>query len=225
MSANTQDSAQRQNALNALYYQEARRLLQIGSDDGDYAHPVFGKGILSPKLMLLGEAPGDFEARSASPFVGKAGKQLDELLEIAVLNRRDIFVTNTVKFRPTRRGARTVSNRTPSVREIRDSLPLLEQEIDLVSPRIIATLGRVPLLALCELFLGERLAIAAAHGNLYELSTENGASITLFPMYHPASAIYRRELLKVLEQDARKLGELVHSLPVDTGDFKGGIAP
>ena len=90
--------------LEELYSAERGRLSAlIEKNDGDYASPVFGEGPYSPKLMLIGEAPGREEAEAGRPFVGKAGRQLNELLNKASINRQDVFVTNAVKFRPVRR--------------------------------------------------------------------------------------------------------------------------
>ncbi|MEG1559878.1 MAG: uracil-DNA glycosylase [Clostridia bacterium] len=196
-----EEAVKRKTALDTQYFLEAERLYKLLGDDGDYKNPVFGKGAIFPKLMMIGEAPGDFEVREASPFVGKAGKQLDEILSSVNIDRKEIYVTNAVKFRPILKKTRTVSNRTPKINEIRKGLPLLKREIDLVEPSVIATLGRIPLFAIAELFLNERPTLSNAHGKFFSI-TFNGILFKFFPMYHPASAIYRRELLNVLKEDA-----------------------
>ena len=110
--------------------------------------PVWGEGPLHAELMLIGEAPGEQEAREGRPFVGRAGKNLDRFLTLAGLTREQIYITNAVKFRPTRRGKREKPvNRTPTDQEIACFRPLLLREIRLIRPQMIVTLGNVPLRA------------------------------------------------------------------------------
>ena len=113
-------------ALRLLYDAERARLSGLSTqNNGDYLNPVFGEGPLTPHLMLIGEAPGREEAAAGHPFVGKAGRQLNELLELAGIARGDVFVTNAVKFRPIKRGARSVANRTPTAKELASGEELL----------------------------------------------------------------------------------------------------
>lgn len=196
--------------LAAAYEAERARLAaQIEQDcpQGDYAHPVFGVGRADrPCLVLIGEAPGSEEAASGCPFVGKAGRQLDELLAMASILRTDIYITNVVKYRPVVRSARSVRNRTPSVREVSASLPLLAFELEAIRPDVIATLGNTPLTAMLTLGNLPAGTIGALHGRMLPL-TISGLHTALFPLYHPASCIYNRALTPVLEQDMRALGE------------------
>lgn len=154
---------------------------------------VFGEGRIGAPVMLIGEAPGEQESLQGRPFVGKAGKNLDAFLTEAGLDRGELYVTNTVKFRPTKRSAagRTV-NRPPTQEEIKLFLPWLTAEIELVGPRYIITLGNVPLKAL----VGRAGVVGELHGRFIEW---NGRK--LFPMYHPASVIYNPALKSVYSED------------------------
>ena len=167
---------------------------------------VFGEGPKRPKLMLIGEAPGEQETLQRRPFVGKAGKNLDRFLELAQLERRDIYISNAVKFRPTKTG-RTgrISNRPPTKDEITLFRPWLIREIQDVAPQIIATLGNVPLGAVT----GKRITIGEVHGSVIPAG-ETG--LKLFALYHPASLIYNRSLESVYEQDVRQLAEILHKM-------------
>lgn len=168
---------------------------------------VHGEGVLGARVMLIGEAPGAQEALQGRPFVGKAGKNLDAFLEGAGLSRRELFISNVVKFRPTRVSAagRTV-NRPPTQEEIELFLPWLKKEIELVHPECLVTLGNVPLKAL----LGRGYSIGEAHGRFHEAEGRR-----LFAMYHPASVIYNPRLNEVYRADletlARWLSEEKHT--------------
>ncbi|MBQ3108411.1 MAG: uracil-DNA glycosylase [Clostridia bacterium] len=197
--------------LELFYEKERQRLLALMEHDasvGEFLTPVFGEGPLSPKLMLIGEAPGGEESRLSHPFVGKAGKQLDALLCGAGICREAVFVTNSVKYRPTKAGARGNVNRTPTPNEVLDSLWLLREEILLVRPKVIATLGNTPLSAVLQLSGAEKNTIGALHGAPLELCAE-GYPFLLFPLYHPASVIYNRKLLNVMEEDTNSLRSLL----------------
>ena len=154
---------------------------------------VFGEGRVGAPVMLIGEAPGEQGSLQGRPFVGKAGRNLDAFLEGAGLDREALYVTNTVKFRPTKLSpaGRTV-NRPPTQEEIRLFLPWLLKEIELVGPRYVVTLGNVPLKAL----LGRGSVIGELHGRFIDW---NGR--LLYPMYHPASVIYNPSLKAVYSGD------------------------
>ena len=154
----------------------------------------------SPVLMLVGEAPGETETLKRRPFVGKAGKNLDEFLTLAKLNREEIFVTNVVKIRPTEKGptGRT-RNRAPNKEELSLFVPWLFKEIQAVRPQALVTLGNVPLKALA----GAKYSVGGCHGQWLE----SQAGVPLFALYHPASIIYRRALAPIYEQDVLTLAE------------------
>ncbi|MDD6938055.1 MAG: uracil-DNA glycosylase [Eubacteriales bacterium] len=196
-------------ALCLLYTAERARLSGLSTqDNGDYMNPVFGEGPLTPNLMLIGEAPGREEAAAGYPFVGKAGRQLNELLELAGIARGDVFVTNAVKFRPIKRGARSVANRTPTAKELASGEELLKSEIIAVRPRVIATLGNSPLASMARISGVAAPKIGEAHGQAMNVNI-GGNNIALFPLYHPASGIYNRELVETMRQDIVKLGQYI----------------
>ena len=181
-------------------YKQALRDFLAGVMPGRENALVFGEGPQNPRLMLIGEAPGEQETLMGRPFVGKAGKNLDHFLELAGMRREEIYISNAVKIRPTKTG-RTgrISNRPPTREEIALFRPWLLREIDLVAPQVIATLGNVPLFAVT----GDRkLTIGEAHGRVMQAG-ETGRR--LFALYHPASLIYNRALEPVYEQDVRAL--------------------
>lgn len=162
---------------------------------------VLGEGKADkPRLMLIGEAPGETEVLKRRPFVGKAGKNLDEFLLLAGLDRAEIFVTNAVKIRPTEIGptGRT-RNRAPNKEELTLFAPWLFKEIKAVRPKALVTLGNVPL----KVLAGPRAAIGELHGQW----VDSLAGVRLFALYHPASVIYRRALAPVYEQDVLTLAQ------------------
>ncbi len=189
--------------------ERARILAEVNGNEGDCEHPVFGVGSSErPVIMFIGEAPGKDEAACGRPFVGKAGKQLDEMLALAGIDRSAVFVTNAVKYRPIKLKNGRASNRTPKLPEIRAGLELLRYEIETVNPRVIATLGNTPLSAVNLLSSGDAHAvgIGASHGQPARLVI-GGLGVILFPLYHPAACIYNRELKPVLEGDLIALGK------------------
>ncbi len=161
---------------------------------------VFGDGDPKSPVVLIGEAPGEREALEGKPFVGKAGKQLTQFLEGTGLARSQLFITNVVKFRPTKlsKAGNTV-NRAPNREEIALFTPWLRRELELIAPKVIVTLGNVPLRAVS----GEKsIVIGAAHGQLFP---SGGMGCDLFALYHPAAVIYNRALLPEYEADLQKL--------------------
>ena len=167
---------------------------------------VFGEGPQKPKLMLIGEAPGEQETLQGRPFVGKAGQNLDHFLALAGLSREEIYISNAVKLRPTKTGKTgRLSNRPPTKDEIALFRPWLLREIAEVAPQMIATLGNVPLRAVT----GRSLTIGEVHGQVIDAG-ETG--LPLFALYHPASLIYNRALSEVYEQDVRALAQRLTTL-------------
>ena len=174
--------------------------------EGDYSHPVFGYGSITPVIMFVGEAPGREEAANGLPFVGKAGKTLSSLLEMIGLEREQVYISNVVKYRPWTHTEHGFKNRTPTKKEIETGLPLLEKEIEIIHPPIIVTLGNTPLYALCKIKNVSYDTVGKMHGKQYAI--DNGL-IILFPAYHPASCIYNRSLKKVLEEDMLVLNGII----------------
>ena len=166
---------------------------------------VTGDGPPDAKLMLIGEAPGEQETLQHRPFVGKAGKNLDHFLEISGLRRDEIYITNTVKIRPTKVGkTRRLSNRPPNREELDFFTPWLMMEIQTVQPRFIAVLGNTPLHALA----GRDVMIGSVHGQMVPIK---GMDRTCFALYHPASLIYNPSLREIYETDIRILSSLVRA--------------
>ncbi|MBQ8537574.1 MAG: uracil-DNA glycosylase [Clostridia bacterium] len=172
---------------------------------------VFGRGLSAqPKLMLIGEAPGEQEVLQGQPFVGKAGKNLTAFLQGVGLEREEIYITNAVKIRPTRLSpAGRMVNRPPTREEIGLFHPYLMEEIALVKPRRIVTLGNVALKALC----GDKVLIGQCHGRdtLCQVMAPKGQmeQLPLFPLYHPASVIYNPGLKAVYEADLAALWRIL----------------
>ena len=131
---------------------------------------VFGEGPPDAKLMIVGEAPGEDEDNQGRPFVGRSGQLLDRILDSVNLHRDDIYVTNMVKYRPP-------GNRNPTPQEITLSEPLLLEQIKLIQPQVIATLGNVP----TQYFIKSKDGITKTHGNWYDWH-----GVKVFPLYHPA---------------------------------------
>ncbi|MCJ7856134.1 uracil-DNA glycosylase [Lachnospiraceae bacterium NSJ-143] len=164
---------------------------------------VFGEGRTDGGIMLIGEAPGGEEEKLGRPFVGKAGKNLDEFINIAGLVREDLYISNVVKFRPTSVSDKTgrLINRTPSREEIEEFVPLLMEEIKEFKPKLIVTLGNVPLKAVTG---NNRLSIGDCHGQLIEKD-----NMRIYPLYHPASVIYNRSLKNIYAADVKEIKKYI----------------
>jgi uracil-DNA glycosylase len=162
---------------------------------------VFGNGNSDADLMFVGEAPGAEEDRQGLPFVGRAGKLLDDLLGGIDLTRKDVFVANTVKCRPP-------GNRDPQPDEIDSCRPYLERQIELIEPRVIATLGNFA----TKLLTGSRLGITKVRGTpqVHELG---GRTVFLMPLLHPAAALRTPSLVETLREDFAKLPALMAQSP------------
>ncbi len=167
-----------------------------GCDLSKTANAVLGEGNPHAKVMFIGEAPGEKENELRRPFVGAAGKFLDELLASIDLKREDVYISNVVKFRPP-------NNRDPEPIEKEQCMPWLMLEIALVKPKVIATLGRHSL----GHFFPE-MTIGNAHGKPFKLTNE----MTLFPIYHPAAALHNGSLRSSLVSDFRALGEFLKTV-------------
>lgn len=168
---------------------------------------VFGEGNIKADIMLIGEAPGRQEIEQGRPFVGQAGKNLNEFLQLLNITRDDIYITNAVKFRPTKISPKTnrVVNRPPVKSEIKDSKDFLIGQIKIIVPQIIVTLGNVPMRVILN---NEKVNIGDVHGTAQSIYIDN-VSYSVFPLYHPASIIYKRDLKAVYEQDLLKLKNII----------------
>ena len=152
-------------------------------------NPVPGEGSLEPELMLVGEGPGANEDLQGRPFVGEAGKLLDRLLATINLTRREVFIGNTVKCRPP-------NNRAPTAQELECCKPYLIAQIAWLQPKIICVLGNSALSSL----IGPQFSISKVRGQILLID-----GMHYMPTYHPAAALYRREILSVLENDFKIL--------------------
>ena len=160
---------------------------------------VYGEGARGADLMLIGEAPGEQETRLGRPFVGKAGKNLDYFLELSGFDRSQLYITNVVKFRPTKTSkAGNLVNRAPTREEMELFIPWLKREIESVDPKCVVVMGNTALVALA----GRQAVIGKAHGRFMRIDDR-----TVFPIYHPASLIYNRALTPLYERDLQLLAE------------------
>lgn len=169
---------------------------------------VLGDGSVDSKLVLVGEAPGKDEVKLGKPFVGMAGKNLEEFLNILELDRQDIYITNAIKYRLSKVNPKTrrVINRPATKREIDVNRRYLLREISIIEPKYIVTLGNVPLKAVDK---ENGVSIGEVHGRLKTIIIE-GKDYFLFPLYHPASIIYNRSLKDVYISDLAKLKEILN---------------
>jgi uracil-DNA glycosylase family 4 len=160
---------------------------------------VFGVGSPAADLMFVGEAPGFHEDQQGFPFVGQAGKLLDKLLVGIGLTRADVYIANVLKCRPP-------GNRDPMPDEIESCEGYLFRQIELIEPRVVATLGNFA----TKLLSGKQTGITRVHGSEQEV-TLGGRRVLLYPLYHPAAALYTPAMLKVLEEDFARLPSLMDS--------------
>lgn len=157
---------------------------------------VFGAGNPEAKIYFLGEAPGKNEDLQGLPFIGQAGKLLDKLLLSVGVDRSDVFITSVLWYRPP-------ANRDPLPEEIELFKPYLDKQIEIISPKVIVTLGRFSL----NKFLPD-VKIGAVHGIPQQIKV-TGKDITLLPMYHPAAGLRSGKLLETLKKDFQILKEYV----------------
>ena len=158
---------------------------------------VFGAGNPRADLMFVGEAPGFHEDKQGVPFVGQAGKLLEKLLAGIGMSRQDVFIANVLMCRPP-------GNRDPQPDEIEACERHLFRQIALIEPVVVATLGNFA----TKLLSGRPLGITRVHGQEQE-TTLGGRKVLLYPLYHPAAALYTPAMLKVLESDFARLPELL----------------
>jgi uracil-DNA glycosylase len=158
---------------------------------------VFGSGDANADLMFVGEAPGFHEDKQGVPFVGAAGKLLEQLLAGIELERAQVYICNVLKCRPP-------GNRDPVPDEIEACESHLWRQIELIRPRVVATLGNFA----TKLLSGKPTGITRVHGHEQE-TTLGGRRVLLYPLYHPAAALYTPRMLEVLQSDFRRIPELL----------------
>jgi len=158
---------------------------------------VFGSGLPSASLMFVGEAPGFHEDRQGLPFVGAAGALLGKLIEGIGLRREDVWICNVLKCRPP-------GNRDPRPEEIEACESHLFRQIELIQPKVVATLGNFA----TKLLSGKPDGITRVHGQEQEV-TLGSARVLLYPLFHPAAALYTPRMLDVLATDFARLPSLL----------------
>lgn len=159
-------------------------------------HAVPGEGPANADIMLVGEAPGFHEDQQGRPFVGAAGQFLEELLESIGLTREDVYITNVIKCRPP-------GNRDPLPREISACEPYLDRQIALISPTVVVTLGRF---SMARAF--PKAQISHVHGEPRKID-----GVVYYPMYHPAAALHRPSLRSTVEEDMRRIPDVMERAP------------
>jgi uracil-DNA glycosylase family 4 len=158
---------------------------------------VFGSGNADADLMFVGEAPGANEDKQGLPFVGQAGRLLDTLLEEIGLQRTDTFICNVLKCRPP-------GNRDPLPQEIDTCQDYLFRQLELIEPRVVCTLGNFS----TKLLRGDPTGITRLHGR-EEVRRIGPRRVRLYPIYHPAAALYTPKMLEVLREDFARLPQLL----------------
>jgi len=150
---------------------------------------VFGTGNPNASIMFVGEAPGFYEDKQGIPFVGAAGKLLNELLDGAGLSRSDIYIANVIKCRPP-------DNRNPQPDEVETCKPFLFQQIEAIKPKVVCTLGNFAM----QTLLGKKIGIMKMRGQPFQVQ-----DFFVFPLLHPAAALHQGNLNEPLREDFRKL--------------------
>ena len=164
---------------------------------------VLGEGCANPRIVIVGEAPGKDEVQQGHPFVGKAGKNLDFFLSELGIDRKDIYITNAIKYRLKKishKSGRFI-NRPATPCDISLNMGILHKEIAILRPQFIITLGNVPLKAVTN---DTKINIGNVHGKMITVTVDE-IMFSLYPLYHPASIIYNPALKDVYMKDIRNL--------------------
>ena len=193
-------AAERREALKRIYLDEAKDCVRCPLAESR-TKVVFGAGDADADLMFVGEAPGRHEDEQGIPFVGRAGRLLDTLLGDIGLERSDVFVANVLKCRPP-------GNRDPHPQEIENCQDYLLRQVDLIEPRVVCTLGNFA----TKLLRGDPTGISRLHGQP-EVRELGHRAVRLFPIYHPAAALYTPSMLDTLRADFARLPELLATEP------------
>ncbi len=179
----------------SLYNCQRCKLAKLGR-----TQVVFGVGNPQATVMFVGEAPGFYEDKQGEPFVGAAGKLLNELLQSAGLARSEIYIANVIKCRPP-------DNRDPELDEVETCKPFLLQQIELIKPKVVCTLGRWA----TETLLGRKVGITKIRGHAIRHT-----DFVIFPMLHPAAALHQGGLMEPLREDFQKLKAFLDQPDVET---------
>lgn len=166
---------------------------------------VFGKGNCNAQIMFIGEAPGEKEDIEGLPFVGRAGKQLDKLLNQIQLTIDDVYIANILKYRPPK-------NRDPKKEEIISHTPYLVKQIEIIQPKIIATLGNFATKFVLAGFKPEEMkkigGIKELHGKKVEIEV-GGKTFIVMPIYHPSAMMYRPSIREDFENDFKEMAKII----------------
>lgn len=193
------ETSQRQAQLTALEA-ELVRLTQSPLYEYRNEHgykPVLGEGPVDAHFMCIGEAPGKNEAITGRPFIGSAGRILDELFTSAGMSRNDVYITSIVKDRPP-------ENRDPTPEEIRMYAPFLDRQITIIQPHVIVTLGRFSMAYIFEKYEIQFKPISEIHGSVFTVK-ETTYPHFIVPLYHPAAALYNPNIKTVMKNDMKVL--------------------
>mgnify|MGYP001573526694 FL=1 len=157
--------------------------------------PVIGEGSHEAEIMFVGEAPGKNEAATGRPFCGASGRILTQMIESIGLKREDVYITNVVKDRPP-------DNRDPLPEEISLYAPFLDRQIEILQPKVIATLGRYSMAYIMNKFglAAELKSISQIHGKIFEVKAGYG-NVKIITLYHPAVALYQNSLKAEMFKD------------------------
>jgi len=189
-------TAQERRELLKAVYLEARDCVACPLHE-TRTNVVFGSGNADAELMFVGEAPGANEDLQGLPFVGQAGKLLESLLAEIGMRREDVFIANTLKCRPP-------GNRDPHPHELEACRHFLERQLELIEPTVICTLGNFA----TKLLRGEPTGISRIHGRA-EVVTIGPRTVRLYPLYHPAAALYTPSTLELLRADFLRIPEVL----------------
>ena len=203
----SQTAERRREALKLLFAQ-ARSCTRCPELAATRKSVVFGAGNADADLMFVGEAPGASEDEQGLPFVGQAGKLLEKLLVEIGLTRPEVFIANTLKCRPP-------NNRDPLPAEIENCRDYLFGQVELVQPKVICTLGNFS----TKLLRNDTTGITRLHGQP-ELLTLGRRTVRLYPIFHPAAALYTPRMLQTLREDFLRLPELLAQPEPDQPDWE-----
>jgi uracil-DNA glycosylase len=204
-------AADRREQLKAVW-EQARTCTRCPQLASTRTTVVFGSGNADADLMFVGEAPGANEDKQGLPFVGQAGKLLDKLLGEIGMERGDVWVCNVLKCRPP-------GNRDPQPVEIENCQDYLLRQVELIEPRVVCTLGNFS----TKLLRGDPTGITRLHGQP-EVRVIGTRAVRLYPIYHPAAALYTPRMLETLREDFARLPELLE-LPPPNQPEPGEVEP
>ncbi len=198
------DASSQQEQLNEI----AQRILdnQVCPELAEQATQlVLGDGNPNADIVFIGEAPGKNEDLQGLPFVGASGRFLDEMLQTIGLQRKDVYITNIVKYRPP-------DNRDPTPAEKQAFLPYLQSQLEVIVPKVVVTLGRHS----AHCFLPD-LQISKSHGEpqtvrLNMKDDDDGLEVTLLPLYHPAAALYNGSMRQTLLDDFAVIPSIIKKI-------------